>query len=432
MLVAKICRPILRVRRFSTQVVPFKIKQFEAFVLLNTRRFFEPSDVTPTKKNVKENFIPFHAVSISGLNASYTCTVGDNVEESYDDETYDAINKCWKKETHTRTVTKWRNGYKIGNTPNTNYSLQLPQMQVYAGFNYPREKVESVMCGDLVQHRVELVNELVKDKIIESVEMSSEYSMKIVQERLHPIEKSRTEKYILKEYSADVVKFDNFDVGFYIANKQLHTVYLPIYVHTYEHQNTNFYKFVNGYTGTTDGEQAYAIGKMFAVFSTLGAALPLLSLFLGPVGRVVMLSRMAFGVAMSTLPVIWARFWSHYKKKKNMEALESEREINKKFLKSDIKQVEIELPVVMESGKEEMAPVIIDVLNENTDNNDQKEMYVLLGLDPIKPFTMEQLDEAYKQQRQNAHQYKEDNKMARKISMQLLEAYEILKQNAKN
>jgi len=87
------------------------------------------------------------------------------------------------------------------------------------------------------------------------------------------------------------------------------------------------------------------------------------------------------------------------------------------------------VPVIEEKKETPTSPKEPDEVHEQKTHKHSydPEACKILQLDPKKPITLKQIEEAYKERKQDAIQYKGDNNLARRKEAQLNDAYEKLK-----
>lgn len=360
-----------------------------------------------------QRFIPFHSAIIKGLYSSYQGEYG------IDRTVYYSTGKtvsCY-------TVTDWYN--TKGELNKKDYGLGYSGLQIYAGFEYPRCYMESVMQFKPNQIIKQLEdNELCigsRKIIVEPHVMNMAYALEKIIQSLFTEEKQRVLNHILRRHNADRASINQITVHYDLAEINLLSYYLPAFIYSYEVEKRQFYKIINGYNGEIKGDTIYSPTKVFLATSLLGAVI---APFLGPASLpLVITSRVIIGgVTTGISGALFARFQHIYKKYKINNLKIEEIEYNKKFAETndDIERRETAYRFNMRLEQNTIYP--------------ESSKYILLGLDPTKKYTLSDIKKAYHQEisKWQPDTYKGNKTMAINMSIKINEAYKILSDQSIN
>jgi hypothetical protein len=419
------------------KALPFKISHKEAEKnIMNDISFFEKttdsvSVVSYKESPIKEKFIPFHSASILNLSSSYTAEYGIDRSETY---IYYAYNgKSLSPHVAVRTVTDW---YSIsGKLKSTNYPFGFKKTQIYAGFKYPRDYIESVLANKDVINITTLER---NKKITEPHTMNIAFALEKIVNRLYEQEKLRAREYILKYHKADHCNVHHVDMHLDKCHIDLISYHLPAFIYQFNASNTdtdkniNLFKIVNGYTGCVKGDRIYSPIKSFFASSIIGVMIvPLFTFASGPIATTLLISRSIIGGIITGIPAgIWAKF-SHIRKA-NKSKTENQEEFN---YNSTFQETDDDI-------KRKNNFNYSDDLNGNggdyifTFDETLSEKYTILGLNPVdhNKITRDELKKAYYSQIHKWHPdtYTGDKKVATQMTIGINDAYSILSKIHKN
>lgn len=375
--------------------LPFKYDKKQAYDVLKKEdrmldtNFQHNTQVIELKDKFTARFIPFHAAKVTGLNSK----ISGKYFNGNNSGSYSVTGDMWDAK------------YEI---------------QVYAGFNYPRDHVEAALklsshenikyltYGDLEDCKGNKI-------ILEAHDMTLGYALEKIVHILHNYERERAVKLVKRNYKATKVEIQTLVLDLSKAKIEVESFFLPAYIYEYEGHTNKLYKIVNGFDGRVNGPQLYSPWKMFAHASLFG----LLGM-IGPHAPMVIVARvMLGGFASGMAGAIWASLKNINLIKTLHDQTNSEYAYNQKFKSTneDIKR------------KKET-----NYFNDNnSDSPPDSAKYILLGLSPHDSFTLAELKAAYHAQIKQWHpdQYTGDKIVAKNMSIQINEAYTFLKQKAK-
>ncbi|AYV81663.1 MAG: DnaJ-like subfamily C member 3 [Harvfovirus sp.] len=412
---------MFRAFRRSLHTLPFRITRQQANAKFAESGFLEqtPSNVSLFKKetqvelfkkdSVSENYVPFHSMDVSGLVSDYEGEYGRDRLETYTTVVYNAASKSMEVQTHTRVVTDWFAAR--GRLAANDYPLGTTGTQIYAGFQYPRKFVEQVLRTQYIYRGLQPLKKDNRLRIIQPHEMNYAFALEKIVSALSRLETKRAEVAILREHRADHARL-RVAPTMYLSRAEIvpHSYFVPAYVYEYELQKYKVFKFVNGYTGEMEGEKINSFWKSLAFGTGMGGIATFVgTAFLFPyiAGRQLLL-RTLFGAATSGLSFATImRAYSISKNNTYREKIQEETKQNASYMETD-----------EDIQRRNFASAFIDVIHS-------KEKYILLGLDPKKELTIEELKNCYRQQVQLWHPdvYKGDKKIALDMMIQINDAY---------
>lgn len=402
-------------RRYTTiKGLTFKIKKEEASNILSekgsifeqTQSFSGNSLVIYDKDPMEQYYIPFHSLDISDLSCDFFGEYGIDRIEYYTYWQYDPNLKISVMKTGTRTVTDW---YRCqGTTAETDYPLGTKETQIYAGFKYPRKYIEETLTMEDIKDITNIsINENEK---IETFEMNMSYGLEKMINSLRSLELSRTKKFICRKFRADRSRIHNLDLHLDKSNIKLYSYYIPCYVYTYIINENKYYKFVNGYLGSYNGQSIYSFWKVFLATFPLGFIFPVLPItqtFL--ISSHIVLRFLFFGISTGLPSGLLAKFYPLYRYNKQSNQQSEELSYNNTTLETDD-----------------------DRARKQDSSQKQKTFPIhhchILGLDPSKPLTKELIKNAYYKKIKLYHSdcYRGDPEFAKHMSQQLNSAYQEL------
>ena len=295
--------------------LPFNITNSEATkILTENRKLLERSnnneskDIIPIDYNTtfKECFIPFHSADISNVSSSFSGKYGIDRIEWY------PVIINGKLKMQTRIVTDWY--LMSGKLSFTDYPLGTHGTQIYAGFEYPKDKIKSIFISDKVANIAQLNNNMLHDekkkrREIQPHDMTISYAIEKIVGAIHSYETSRAEYMTLKKYNADRCRIENLIIHLEDADIKLKSYHLPAFIYTYTENECKLHKFVNGHTGEYEGEHVLSPIKLFFLGGLLGAsAVPFLAAGTMMTGAA-LAGRMVLGYMATGIPsAVFARY----------------------------------------------------------------------------------------------------------------------------
>ena len=414
--------------------LPFKISIEEANkILINNRKILEKNHNDNTKKlipydntsMVKEYFIPFHSADISNVTSSFKGKYGKDRIEYYISYEYCPSTKITIPKIKTRIVTDWYDASdRLGQK---NYPIGTYDTQIYAGFEFPRKEIESVLVSDDIISVIPLNDDMLvnykRDRIIvHPHDMSISFAIEKMINKLHKCEVFRAKKMLLKKYNADHADIENLIIHLENADIKLLSYHLPVYVYTYTciHDKICMYKFVNGYSGRYDGEYILSSMKLFLIGSIIGASI--VPLFVtGTISTILLVGRMILGSLLTGIPAaLYAKYRHIFKKKSDKSDRNEYLSYNDTFQETDD---DIKRKTNAENFNQQNKKYHINV------NDDEiKEKLVLIGLNPEVLPSEELLKQHYHDYIKKWHPdvYNGDKNIAKAMTQQINEAYHIL------
>lgn len=437
-------KPFAQFRFFSTNFrgLPFRISHEEASKIItgNTSIFEKVSKSTSLivyKGNqIKEKLIPFHSANITGLTSSFSGEYGIDRLETY---VYIVSNgKTSTPCVGVRTVTDWHR--TSGTLKNIDYPFGIKNTQIYAGFKYQRNYIESVLANDQVRNIIRLTDGMLYDhnkrkRIVEPHTMNVAFALEKIINRLYKQEKTRAEEHILKYHRAQHSCVHHLDMHLNKCDIELFSFHLPAFIYQFGDQtsgtstNIKLFKIVNGFTGTMQGDRIYSPLKSFLASSSLGIIV--VPLFGGPASIPLLIGRAIIGGIITGTPVgLWAKF--HHIRKANKANLKIEKEI---------KYNSIFQETVDDIKRKREADEFNEIYNEDEyeskfyefsgyEDISLPEKYTILGLNPENKdkITKDELKKAYHDQIHRWHPdiYTGDKTLANEMTGQINEAFSIL------
>jgi len=349
---------------------------------------------------------------------------------------YNASTKSSVPHVGVRTVTDW---YPTSGTLKpTNYPFGIKSTQIYAGFKYPRNYIESVLANEAVRNITNLTEDMLynhkkQKRIVEPHAMNVAFGLEKIVNRLYEHEKSRAEQYILKHHRADHSRVSGIGMHLDKCNIELKSFHLPAFVYQFDSgagtsdNEIKLFKIVDGYTGCMEGDRIYSPLKSFFATSVLGImAAPLF----GPASIPLLIGRAIIGGIITGAPAgLWAKF--HHIRKANKASSQNKEELkyNSTFQETDDDvRRRNEANEFNETSEEEYN----GKFHEFNDGEDVtlSEKYTLLGLNPSNrdKITRDELKKAYHEQIHKWHPdiYSGDKTLATQMSVRINEAYNIL------
>lgn len=395
--------------------LPFKIdKKNVEKILEETKGILEKNTenikvVAKKSDPIQKKFLPFHSADITNLGSRFVGKYGIDRVEYYTDIVL--MNGNITPQTKSRIVTDW---YNIsGALDPVDYPLGVWNTQIYAGFEYPRNKIE----GALRTVDLDQLNQIPSNDIIVSPhEMNMSYALEKIISEVHKLEEDRVKKYIVSKTNADSVELHNVNLLLDSCKIKLHSFHLPAYVHITKNETHELYKVVSGFTGKYDGEIIYSPIKTGALGSITGLAIGGLS-FLFKTNPYVALGTVLFRLGLFTgigglFSGLWAKYIHENKYYRARSELKEEKEYNSQTEETD------------DDIRRKNGP-------NTSHNSSQDSLYPedecrLLGLNHRKKITLNELRNARFEKLKQWHPdiTLGDKKIATEMSVRINEAYE--------
>lgn len=390
-------------------------------------------------------FLPFHSASVANLISNYVVNVETDRLESY--PATQLINGKLETVMQTRTVTDTK--LYQGQLPATSYPLGTPDTQIYAGFTYPADLVESacqtedVLKGQIITE--EMIYNDGEKRIVHEHEMHKAYALEKLNHRLKQLEENRVKKYILRKHGGDRVNILSLNI---LQSKiDLHSYHVAAYIYTQHTGKYTSHTVMNGYNGQFDGNNILSMKKTSLAGGLVGAVAGLALGLAAPTSLpALILLRVALGSSMSAMfSALYAR-WHNATLDYSFQETQKAAEDNKRFPDSESDIIMRKAAENANTGpqytydKARKTPVLVAEVVEPSrlTNLPESAMTVqkleskypvehceILGLDPTADLTYQDVDKAYNTQISRHHsgfftseiaQRRADDKMRKMIA----------------
>ena len=387
------------------------------------------------KAPLKASYVPQHSAHVTGLTSSYVGEYGVDRVEYYTDTEYNSTTKSWESVTRSRVVTDWYD--TEGTMPYCDYPFGTTRTQIYAGFRYPRNYIETVLAKGDVTQIGPLTTEMVKDRLVEPHTMTEGLAQEKIVHRLYTMEKERAEKHILRSHRrADHSRVRRLDVHVERCEMRLRSYHLPAFIYEFGGggAGVSLFKIVDGYSGVVSGDRIYSPMKSFLASSMVGILMSPLLPFMMPglsVGIPLMIGRALIGGVLTGTPAgVWARFQHIRKATRAVEANRDDEKRNQNFepTTDDVaRRRDAETFNAQSQPGPDHEPGEPQHEFHNFEDVTLAEKLTLLGLDPTSASTLtkEDIKRAYHHQIQKWHPdvYRGDKVVATNMTIQLNRAY---------
>lgn len=369
------------IRKHSTNqlfALPFIVKRKQAENIYLTKNKLLEKKCNINKKSLIEAYIPFYSANISNLKLHVKGKYGiDRIKSNYD------------------IVTDW---YEFTYSLTSNYDFTMEDLQLYAGYKYPKKYVENVLRSKYIHNIIPFSDTMSFNKEGELIdvqkhEMTKENALEKITTIILDISEKQVINYIKTKYHADNF---SYTLKLNFSKIKLINYYVPTYIYCNSENEKKMYKFVNGYTGNYNGQIDYSIMKSALFGSFIGTLLtPIIPISVIPIVKISICS-----IPIGILTGTFAKIYPYIKYKHDYYTMEKDRLYNQKTYK----------------------------LNMNSINNLLIDKYKLLGLDPTKTITLIQLKTAYYREIKKFHPdvYIGNKTIGENITKDINEAYKTL------
>lgn len=403
-----ILRQLVEKRKMATllKALPFKLSREEADKLFarNASIFSEGKGigklaglVTFQGDPISTGYLPFHSAAVWNLSAIYDAEYGIN-------------------EVRYRTVTKYVdnkptvvvepyihiNWFSVaGELPPTAYPLGTPQTQIYAGFDLPRTIVENALQTCDILKAKNLTEEKLthegKQVRVFPHEMNMSYALEHLSSRLYHLERDRAESFLLSKHRADHIRIRAFETRLDKAEFTLHSYYVAAYIYEKKSGSYTSHSVLNAYNGYVSGNHILSVANTSLAGAIVGAAAGIaLGLSTPYALPAQLLYRMAIGSSLSAAFSAVYAYWHNASLDFDFIETKKEQNENHRFPESGDDINRREYAANANRGHEYTH-------NAFYKTDLPKTKCELLGLDPTKAITPEQIDAAYKKQMRKWH-----------------------------
>ena len=326
----------LFIRKFSQKVIglPFEIDRSQAAkILFCSKNIFEKENIVESSENfdwksdpISKAYIPFYSASISRLISSYVGKYGIDRQEYYTYWVYNHQLKMMLPQTGVKTVTDW---YSFsGTTEPTDYPFGTLETQIYAGFKYSRNIIESALRTKDV---INISNSMVSSNTtIDLHDMSASFATEKIMASVNKFEEDHIKNIIKTQFGAHHVELQKFEMRLSSADVRLKGYHIPAFIYKYQIDDLVLYKIVNGHNGKTEGDKLYSPLKVGTAAGTIGTALGVLAnIGLSLTPQALLLRLVLLGISVGIPSGFITSIYSKYKHNKNYNEINKEKEYNK-------------------------------------------------------------------------------------------------------
>lgn len=338
----KLLRRFSTIRKYPFIGLPFKYSQSEAENIFDTNTSFFEKNIKnlipdPRKREVKKYFIPFYSADIRSVNTTYTARYGINKNKTI--TYYILVGNVMAPCECIETYTVW---YTMSDvlTP-TNYSIGTSETQIYAGFAFPNQHIDTLMRKQDVAHINNLTDqELLDNPVMYPHDMASSMAKKLINDSIETLERVRAEQFVKNKYGTNHVVIEHIDVNIDTNDFILKSYHLPAFVKSISDSDNKIvnYKFVDGYTGKYHGgDIVLSESKLFGLGTVVGlVGFPVLSGLSVSAMTLTIFSRMILSGILSGLSSsILGKIMHRYKRKSTENQILQSIEQNKTYTMSE-------------------------------------------------------------------------------------------------
>jgi hypothetical protein len=419
-------------RSITTGFVPFKISREKSHELfLNSASILESKNNSNTDSLIVSNsdpvqqcFIPFYTASITNL-ASH-CVGRYGIDHTHYYTTFITVNNVVIPQVHSYTVTSWRSFTAL--VPSINYPLGTIDTQIYAGFKFNSNYIESCLRMADIRNIIPYSQLKIKNNNVKlnSFDMKINNGLNKIVTNVTELETTRCENYILSLYNADRVEINKIHLKLNESNMSLYAYHVPAFVY----ERNNIYKFLNGVNGALTGRKHYSIWKTSLIGGSVASTIGYL--LLPPQIKIALLIPKLVTIAITSTTVTGAmtHVVNIYSGNREADQIHNNIKINKNY---ETISDDTDLDNIIKN-------LNTDSNNKNTDNGNNKKTnynyvstkldhYTILGLSEKNKLTEKLLKQAFIKQIKMWHPdiYQGDKNIALRITQQINEAYNTLK-----
>lgn len=357
-----------------------KTEAARRFANHDSHRLFAPSDKTTqitiaSNNPLKKVLLPFFGVNTSIARTKYLALYG--IDYTY--TTHDA-----KGNAYVRTETNW---YPISGTlGKQNYSQEDADMRIYAGFTWYAPTIEKAMERYPVTRYLQpfTIENVAADTLVDSFLKRSAIAQESANQRINNAEEYRIQNDIEQRVSCDHVSIQTYSITYNSFN--LSNFLLPAYILQYPNQAPRILPAISEKDTTIHGAEPLSVSKVTAASM---ATTSLLALLFPSVALPV---RIGAVVTSTFVSALWARYNLSTVYLFHQRKLRSELDANETVAETIADKMRFD--ATSRNFIDMEKPFVLDV---------DPAFYKVMGLNPDKPFTAEDVQAAFSKKIKQAH-----------------------------